>query len=722
MREIALWGAVVELLGLAAAPLLRAAFHNRRDAALLCRPVGLALVAWAAWALTLLPGVPFERRTLLIGAAAVAAASWAAGRAARRRGRDFALGPLWGPDEIRGALLFWAPAAVFLLIRACLPEILGQEKFMDLAFLNSLVRNRAMPPLDPWMAGATINYYYWGYLLAASLARLSGVAALIAYNLAIATFAGYSFSAAACLGLRLSGGRWRAGIWSGIGAVFAGDLAGAFDAWKAPLGRGFDYWHASRVIGNGNTINEFPFFTFFQADLHPHLLAFPFFLAAFALGHRVLEIPSRPAPGTPSSRAERIARAWPSFLLAFLAGTARAANNWTLPALAILLVAVSALRSGGAARLPSAAGAVLGLIRGGGLLLLSLLLWYPYSRSYSLPANGLGWTTMKSGVFEFLFFWGILFVVAAVGLLGRLPPTDEAGRRRRDLRLALAGAAGLAGALATRTPALLVLLPLLVLAAGWMWSALREREPDPGGVYTGFLLLLGLSIVAGCEFVYFRDSYGVELQRMNTVFKFYHQAWPLLAIAAAVVGERAWAGIGALRRAVRVVLSGALVLALLYPADALLSRLRSHEGPFTLDARPALARRAPGDAEAIAWLDSHAPRGAVVLEATGDAYSEYARISSHTGIPTVLGWGNHEGLWRGNDREVAERAALIRDFYEGRDEPAAALFLQRYKVTHVVVGDLERQRHPTADRIAEYIFLTRELAGSTAVFSVHVAP
>ncbi|HXM79984.1 MAG TPA: hypothetical protein VOA00_12180, partial [Thermoanaerobaculia bacterium] len=104
MREIALWGAVVELLGLAAAPLLRAAFQNRRDAALLCRPVGLALVAWAAWALTLLPGVPFERRTLLIGAAAVAAASWVAGRAARRRGRDFAGGPLWGADETRGAL------------------------------------------------------------------------------------------------------------------------------------------------------------------------------------------------------------------------------------------------------------------------------------------------------------------------------------------------------------------------------------------------------------------------------------------------------------------------------------------------------------------------------------------------------------------------------------------------------------------------------------------
>ena len=44
---------------------------------------------------------------------------------------------------------------------------------MDLAFLNSLTRFGAMPPADPWMSGLTINYYYWGYLLAAALAKLS---------------------------------------------------------------------------------------------------------------------------------------------------------------------------------------------------------------------------------------------------------------------------------------------------------------------------------------------------------------------------------------------------------------------------------------------------------------------------------------------------------------------------------------------------------------------
>ena len=96
-------------------------------------------------------------------------------------------------------------------------------------------------------------------------------------------------------------GRLAAGLAAGFGAVFAGNLAGALDGWNYFLGNGFDYFHASRVIGSGDTINEFPFFTFFQADLHPHLLGFPYFVAAFAIGHRFLvrEIspPQEPTPG-----------------------------------------------------------------------------------------------------------------------------------------------------------------------------------------------------------------------------------------------------------------------------------------------------------------------------------------------------------------------------------------------------------------------------------------
>src|SRR5262249_30807381 len=136
-------------------------------------------------------------------------------------------GSIWGDEEKLGAALFWIPAAVFFLIRAAGPAIDGQEKFMDLAFLNSLARYPRIPPADPWMSGRMINYYYWGYLLAAVQAKVSNVAPMVAYNLAIGSFAGFSFSAAACLGLRLSRGDLRAGLGGAAGTVFAGNLQGA---------------------------------------------------------------------------------------------------------------------------------------------------------------------------------------------------------------------------------------------------------------------------------------------------------------------------------------------------------------------------------------------------------------------------------------------------------------------------------------------------------------
>ena len=55
--------------------------------------------------------------------------------------------------------------------------------------------------------------------------------------------------------------------------------------------------------------------------------------------------------------------------------------------------------------------------------------------------------------------------------------------------------------------------------------------------------------------------------------------------------------------------------------------------------------RTPG---AIRWLDETIEGQPVVLEANGDSYSDYERVSAMTGLPTVLGWYVHEWLWRGD--------------------------------------------------------------------------
>jgi len=716
MRDILAWALSTEIVGLAVLPLLRSFFGNRRDAALLSRPLGLAIVAYLGWALSLLTPLGFRRGTLLLTVAGVAAASWLA----RRKSSDETMkAAIWGDEEKLAAALFWASTGVFLLIRAAGPAILGAEKFMDLAFLNSLARYPGMPPADPWMSGKTINYYYWGYLMAAAQAKLSGVPPLSAYNLAVATFAGFSFVSAACLGLRLSRGDLKTGLGAAGLTVFAGNLSGAFDAWANPFAVDFDYWHASRVIGpeQFKTINEFPFFTFFHADLHPHLLAFPYFIAAFAVAHRWME-----------SGGEQGVRRWLWVLLvALTAGTARAASLWNMPALAILLAVCGALRVTRGQRLPRFPAAFGGGLAGLGVFALSLLLFYPYTASFQLENKGLGKTTMSSGAIEFLGVWGILFAVCAAGLWPRSQVETEGvetegARRRRDLLLTAAAGVALAAGFVLRMPAMPFVLVLAFLAARSGWRSLRAAagatDGDAEGVFAAFVVLLGLAMVAGCELVYFKDTYGLDLQRMNTIFKFYHQAWPLLAIGGAVFAGRAWRAAGGRRLAWRAAFAGIAVLALLWPVNVTISRLRQKDGPFSLEARGPLARRSAGDAAAIAWLAKNAPVGSTILEASGDPYSEFARISSHTGVPTVLGWANHEGLWRGNDAEVQERLSRIKHFYTSGDPRGAWDTIGKYRVTHVVVGDMERRTYPKADAVAGFPFLRPVSTGETTIYAV----
>ena len=713
LRDILAWALATELMGLAVLPLLRGFFANRRDAALLSRPVGLAVVAYVAWALSLLTSLGFRRITLLVALALVAGVALAVRRRAAPESPMRA--PWWGDEEKLAAWIFWVPAVVFFLIRASGPAILGAEKFMDLAFLNSLARFPGMPPADPWMAGKTINYYYWGYLLAAAQAQLSGVAPLVAYNLAVATFAASSFAASACLGLRLSRGRLGVGVSAGFGAVFAGNLTGAFDAWSAHFAADFDYWHASRVIGppDFKTINEFPFFTFFHADLHPHLLAFPFFIAAFVVAHRWVE-----------DGAVRAFRAWPGMLLlALVAGTARAANFWNLPAMAILLVVGGVFGTTRGARMPTALQAAAGGGLGVVVLVASLVLFFPYTASFALAQRGLGAATMFSEILEFLGVWGILFAAALLGLWPRLSDDSEAARRGRDLAVAVTAIVSLVGGFALRRPALAIVLFLGLLALRAAWKSLRSAEDDAEGVFSAFLVLLALGMIGGCEFVYFKDTYGQDLQRMNTIFKFYHQAWPLLAIGSVVFVGRAWETGKGRRVYFRTVLAVLTLLAVMWPVNVVVSRFRQKDGPLSLDAHGPLVRRNPGDAAVIDWLLKNAPQGSVLLEASGDPYSEYARMSSHTGIPTVLGWANHEGLWRATatseDLEVADRLARIKLFYTTPDPRVAYDVLQRYHVTHVILGDMERRTYGSNPATVQFPFLFPVFqSGGTAVYTV----
>ena len=66
---------------------------------------------------------------------------------------------------VAGELVFLAAYGVWLTIVAQSPAIANTEKPMDFAFLNAIVQADTFPPEDPWLAGHSISYYYFGHLM-----------------------------------------------------------------------------------------------------------------------------------------------------------------------------------------------------------------------------------------------------------------------------------------------------------------------------------------------------------------------------------------------------------------------------------------------------------------------------------------------------------------------------------------------------------------------------
>jgi hypothetical protein len=246
----------------------------------------------------------------------------------------------------------------------------------------------------------------------------------------------------------------------------------------------------------------------------------------------------------------------------------------------------------------------------------------------------------------------------------------------------------------------------------------EKPEPDVRGadasVTRDFILLLGGAgavLVLVPEFLYLRDQFGV---RMNTIFKFYFQSWTFWSVAGAYALIQLWrraspspsqhAGVGQRNgRSLPFVspalgaLSALLLAAgLVYTPLAVWTKTAGFQpyGGATLDASAHLQSESPEDAAAIAWVDASLHDGPLA-EAVGGQYSDFARVSTNTGIPTVLGWPGHEGQWRGGYSEVGSREADIGELYRTTKWDVAQAILERYGIRYVYYGDLERMSYET---------------------------
>jgi len=246
-----------------------------------------------------------------------------------------------------------------------------------------------------------------------------------------------------------------------------------------------------------------------------------------------------------------------------------------------------------------------------------------------------------------------------------------------------------------------VVLGLVALVVAIVFTLRRADEGRGVPDVSNFVLLLfatGALLVLSVEFVYIRDHFGT---RMNTVFKFYFQAWILWGISGAYALAM-FIHQGGIGEAVVIAVAAVLICAgLIYPALAIPKRAGEQGDEVTLDGAAYLARDHAADYAAIAWLNEHVDDAPVILETPGGGYVYEGRVSAHTGLPTVLGWVGHEHQWRGSYDEQSRRQGDIETLYAGVDVEEALTLLDKYDIRYVYVGPLEREEYP-AEGLAKF--------------------
>ncbi|MFB6206917.1 MAG: DUF2298 domain-containing protein [Haloglomus sp.] len=297
---VAVWLVTYLALGLAALPAAARLFPRFADrGAAFALPLALAVLGVVGY---LVGQVAFGWPALAAGLLVLVGASYLAGDVEVDRERAG-----------EAAVVFTAGFLLLVAIRAFDPAVhpLGGEKFLDFGLLKSLLRTAAgfdsLPPEDMWFAGAPVQYYYGGHLLAALLATLTSTAGRYAYNLALAGFFGTFVLAGWGIASNVAAAHGAPRRVAGaLGAFFVGLAANLQTAmlvalWLLPEGiaagivralglpqrltgwtpADFSYWSASRVIEG--TVNEFPLFAWLNGDMHAHMMSTSFTLLLAAV-------------------------------------------------------------------------------------------------------------------------------------------------------------------------------------------------------------------------------------------------------------------------------------------------------------------------------------------------------------------------------------------------------------------------------------------------------
>lgn len=705
------WWATVLALGIIFLPLTSLLFHNYFDRGyLFAKTLGIAVTGYIMWLLSSLRILKFTPASCILSVVIALILNSGILLSKKRTGSFWKQSMSPGRSQkailesmITEEILFFGLFLLFTYIRGFKPEAYGTEKFMDYGFMTSMMRSEYMPPQDFWFSGTYLNYYYVGQFMATFLTKLSFVPVSHGYNLMLMMVGAFAFVLPYSIVtnvlryyLKDRGEKDKVGgvnhilptlggLISGLGVCIAGNMHYPVYRWLEPAVRKFfgmeaatkDYWFpdATRFIGyhpetSDKTIHEFPSYSFVLGDLHAHVINIFFVLTVIGIlfGWMCMR---REAKDKNWSVAQEVFH--PSIILiGFFIGLFHMTNFWDFPIYYVVSGAVILFSNMIVYNFNGKAlwiTAVEGLI----VLAISRLVSLPFTLRFDQISTNIRIVEATTPLNQLIILWGLpIFMVMA--FLCSLIANEKRRYREREK---------------------------------------KENEKKKSIIYLWmenmnqtdlFILILGLcafGLVLIPETIYVEDIYSGDYKRANTMFKLTYQAFIMFGISFGYLFPR-MIRFGETLRQKRAATVGFILFfcSLFYVGNAVsawFGNIFDRDRYQGINASAFMEKEMPDDYLATNWLNRNITGMPVVLEANGDSYTAYQRVSVITGLPTVLGWHTHEWLWKGDPSILDVRAEDIKEIYTSSDEKTVRALIDKYQIEYIYVGNLEQEKYETVN-------------------------
>ena len=685
------WYLLALLLGAAAMPLTGRLFRRFQDRGwMFSKVTAIAVSGFLTWFLVAVKIIKFTTMTCIVVTLVCAAASLIL--YCREQKAGFECIPFAHLDLVYAEeLLFFAAFLLWTYFAGFHPAAYGTEKFMDYGFMEAMMRSKTLPATDLWYSQGKINYYYGGQYFAVFLTKLSGAKVELTYNLMRTFVAGLAFAMPFSLvhqmvtdRLGKTRSRWKkalpsvTGILAGISVSIAGNMHYVVYGQIIPFIQKLkgeevsSYWFpdATRYIGfnpdvEDKTIHEFPCYSFVLGDLHAHVVDIMFVLLLLGLLYAWMKkVRTTELSGESMSRREF----WKKQLLmpqllatGALLGMFHWTNYWDFVIYFVVTCGAALFMNiiGQKGKIRWALGVT--AAQAAEILILATVIILPFTLQFdtSNMVQGIALAQHHSLPHQLLVLWGlpgILTILFVVSLLVE----KLRGAEQKSLYHLLTSI----------------------------------RLPDLFAVLMG-LCAIGLVLIP--ELVYVRDIYENGNARANTMFKLTYQAYIMFGMTMIYAIFRLLI-IG--KNKILKVLAFIGLFFFVWTCGYFGNSVHSWFGEVWkpsqykgLNATAFLETDFPEDVNGIRWLKENISDAPVVLEANGDSYSEYERVSAMTGLPTIMGWYVHEWLWRGNLSDLNAKIEEIQEIYTSTDETRVKELLEEYNVSYIFVGSCERNKY-----------------------------